>query len=169
MVNSCFYDRYVFRGVPPSVDRSRNSTVAQIAVRGVSKMHYGSAIRLWPIAFHPRVTFSLLVIGGRRTVVFSRTIDPFGETFAINELLPVADTVQLPPADAFPQVPARFVRSWGELRPWAKPWGREGRRGGKRLLPFWEAASSRRERGKYTSTVRSNARNMQAIDVIFCV
>jgi len=60
--------------------------------------------------------------GGR---LFSRTIDPFGETFAINELLPVADIVQLPPADAFPQVPARFVRSW-ELRPWAKPWGREG-------------------------------------------
>lgn len=136
------------RAAKPSIDCRLDD---RVAVCGVSKIHYEPTIRLWPIdAFHPRRHVLPPpppgVIGDDERL-FSRTIDPLGGTFAINELLPVADTVQLPPADAFPQVPTRFVRSWGELRPWAKPRTWAPTRG-KHLLPRFGA--SQQERGEHT-------------------
>lgn len=85
--------------------------------------------------------------------MFSRTIDPLDGTFAINELLPVADTVQLPPADAFPQVPARFVRSWGNFVG-EQNRGRERNEGETFVTAFRASPLPRgRERGEHTGCV----------------
>lgn len=57
-------------------------------VRGISKIHYGPAIRPIDALPPPRhVHPPLPTLSGRR--LFSRTIDPPDGTFAINELLPV--------------------------------------------------------------------------------
>jgi len=63
------------------------------------KKLYLPTIQLWPIRASRSLPADVIEDGER---LFSRTIDSLSGTFAINELLPVADTVQLPPADAFP-------------------------------------------------------------------